>query len=421
MSKRSKSPPKIMDPSRNPDGSFRTREEYERAIQELQNPPRVSQGFARSTTDLSEDLSRRRYHPASEDEMIRREEMQRPPPRAPSPKGQVGTISAHLLRSRLIAAEYERARQAQLAFYAMLEQKYGAVKGDDHSYLVAMERYEYDKEKERKKQAKVAAGTMVPFQSEAEMEAMIRGLDEEVRTRLHNATWANQRADAHWRAYDREKARKEEEEIERLRQEAERLRREYEERKEHERRRREQEYREFQERERLRRQYEYERERQYQEEQQRRRQQQQQQQQQRQQQHQSHARGSRAPSPPRRDEPESPKSALNRRYPVPQTRPEAFAILGIPASASSREIKKAYHHGAMLLHPDKNPSNQDEATIRFQQIQKAYNILNPQGGGKKRKHFRSRHHKSHKTQRHHSRHRRSKTRGYRRNKTHHRK
>jgi hypothetical protein len=242
------------------------------------------------------------------------------------------------------------------------------------------------------------------------MEAVIRGLDEEVRTRLHNATWANQRADAHWRAYDREKARKEEEEIERLRQEAERLRREYEERKQHERRRREQEYHEFQERERLRRQYEYERERQYQEQQQYRRQQQQQQQ--RQQQHQSHARGSRAPSPPRRDEPESPKSALNRRYPVPETRPAAFAVLGIPASATSREIKKAYHHGAMLLHPDKNPSKEQESTIRFQQLQKAYDILNPQGGGRRRKHFRSRHHKSHKshkTHRHHSRHRRSKT------------
>jgi len=398
MSKRGKSPPKIMDPSRNPDGSFRSREEYERAIHELHNPPPVSQGFARASTDLGVDLSRRRYHPASEGDMIRREEMQRPPPRAPSPKGQVGTISVHLHRSRLIAAEYERARQAQLAFYAMLEQKYGAIKGDDDSYLVAMERYEYDKEKERKKQAKVAAGTMVPFQSEAEMEAMIRGLDEEVRTRLHNATWANQRADAHWRAYDREKARKEEEEIERLRQQAERLRREYEERKEYERRRREEEYRLYQERERLRKQYEEEQERRYQEQQRYRRQQQQQQ---RQQQHQSQARGSRAPSPPRHDEPESPKSALNRRYPVPETRTAAFAVLGIPSSATSREIKKAYHHGALLLHPDKNPTNQDEATVRFQQLQKAFNILNPQGGGRRKRHTRSRRHKSRKiTHRH---------------------
>ena len=401
MSKRGKSPPKIMDPSRNPDGSFRSREEYERATHELSNPPPVSQGFARASTDLGVELSRRRYHPASEADMVRREEMQRPPPRAPSPKGQVGSISVHLLRSRLIAAEYERVRREQLAFYAMLEQKYGAIKGDDDSYLVAMERYEYDKEKERKKQAKVAAGTVMPFQSVAEIEAMIRGLDEEVRTRLHNASLAHQRADAHWRAYDREKARKEEEEIERLRQEAERLRREYEARQEYERRQREYEYQQYLERERQRRQYEYEQERRYQE--QRRYQQQQQQQQwnQRQQQHQSHARGSRAPSPPRGDEPESPKSALNRRYPAPETRPAAFAVLGIPASATSREIKKAYHHGALLLHPDKNPSNQDEATVRFQQLQQAFNILNPQGGGRRKRHTRSRRHKSRKiTHRH---------------------
>jgi hypothetical protein len=405
MSKRGKSPPKNMDPSRNPDGSFRSREEYERAIHELSNPPPVSQGFARASTDLGVDLSRRHYHPASEGDMIRREEMQRPPPRSRSPQ-RVGMMSATLARHRAVEAEYERLRRAQLAFYAMLEQKYGAVKGDDHSYLVAMERYEYDREKERKKQAKVAAGTMVPFQSEAEMEAMIRGLDEEVRTRLHNATLANQRADAHWRAYDREKVRKEEEEIERLRQEAERLRREYEERKEYERRRREQEYREYQERERERRQYEYERERQYQEQQQYQQQQQQQQWQQRQQQHQSHARGSRAPSPPRRDEPESPKSALKRRYPVPQTRHAAFAVLGIPASSSSREIKKAYRHGALLLHPDKNPNKEEESTIRFQQLQEAFDLINPQGGGRKKRHTRSRRHNSHKIT---HRHRRGKT------------
>lgn len=317
-------------------------------------------------------------------------------------------ISVTLARHRAMEAEYERARRAQLAFYAMLEQKYGAIKGDDDSYLVAMERYEYDQEKERKRKDKVAAGTMMPFQSEAEMEAMIRGLDEEVRTRLHNATLAHQRAEAHWRAYDREKARKEQEEIERLRQEAERLRREYEARQEYERRRREQEYREYQERERQRRQHEYEQERRYQEERRRQQQQQQEQWYQRQQQQQSHARGSRAPSP-RRDEPESPKSALKRRYPAPESRSAAFAVLGLPGSASSREIKKAYHHGAMLLHPDKNLENSEEATIRFQQLQQAYNLLNPHGGGRRRKHFRSRHHKSHKTTHRHLARRRNKT------------
>ena len=54
---------------------------------------------------------------------------------------------------------------------------------------------------------------MVPFQSADEVEAMVRGMDEEVRERLHRASLARQRADAHLRAYEREKARKEEEEI----------------------------------------------------------------------------------------------------------------------------------------------------------------------------------------------------------------
>jgi len=60
-------------------------------------------------------------------------------------------ISATLARQRAIDAMIERARQAQLAFYAMLEQRYGAIRGDEDSYLVAMERYDYDMEKERKK------------------------------------------------------------------------------------------------------------------------------------------------------------------------------------------------------------------------------------------------------------------------------
>jgi hypothetical protein len=259
-------------------------------------------------------------------------------------------------------------------------------------------------EKERKKQDKVAAGTMVEFQSAVEIEAMIRGLDEEVRERLHKATVAHQRADSHWREYDREKTRKEEAEIERLRQEAERLRREYEARQEHERRRREEEYRQFQERERRRREQEQEEERRYQEQERRQREHEWHQRQQQQQQH-HHARAAHPRSPsPRRDEPESPKTALARRYPAPDTRPAAFAVLGLPASATKTEIKKAYRHGAMILHPDKNIDNPDEATIRFQQLQQAYNLLNPQGGGRRRRnhiHHQHRHHKSRQTRRHH--------------------
>lgn len=399
MSKRRPSPPKKnMDPSRNPDGSLRSREEYERAMEELSNPRRVSPGLANPITGLSMDLDRRHTRLPSEEDLRRIEEMQRPLPRSKSPQGRSGMMSTTLARRRAIDAMIEKARQAQLAYYAMLERRYGAVRGDVDSYLVAMERHQYDMEKERKKQNKVAAGTMVEFQSAVEIEAMIRGLDEEVRERLHKATVAHQRADSHWREYDREKTRKEEAEIERLRQEAERLRREYEARQEHERRRREEEYHQFQERERRRRQQEQEEERRYQEQERRQREQEWHQ---RQQQRQQHARAAhpRAPSP-RRDEPESPKTALARRYPAPDTRPAAFAVLGLPASATKTEIKKAYRHGAMILHPDKNIDNPDEATIRFQQLQQAYNLLNPQGGGRRRRnHIRHSRNKSRKTHR----------------------
>jgi hypothetical protein len=405
MSKRRPSPPKKnMDPSRNPDGSLRSREEYERAMYELHNPRPILQGLSRSSTGLSMDLDRRRTRLPSEEDLRRIEEMQQPPPRSRSPQGISGMMSTTLARRRAIDAMIEKARQAQLAYYAMLERRYGAVRGDVDSYLVAMERHQYDMEKERKKQDKVAAGTMVEFQSAVEIEAMIRGLDDEVRERLHKATAAHQRADSHWREYDREKTRKEEAEIERLRQEADALRKEYESRQEHERRRREEEYRQFQERERRRREQEQEEERRYQEQERRQREQEWNQRQQQQQQ-QQYARAAHPRSPsPRRDAPESPKTALSRRYPVPDTRPAAFAVLGLPASATKTEIKKAYRHGAMILHPDKNIDNPDEATIRFQQLQQAYNLLNPQGGGRRRRnhiHHQHRHHKSRKTRRHH--------------------
>ncbi|KAK2720812.1 hypothetical protein QYM36_004625 [Artemia franciscana] len=39
------------------------------------------------------------------------------------------------------------------------------------------------------------------------------------------------------------------------------------------------------------------------------------------------------------------------------------------------EIKKSYRCLAMRWHPDKNPDNQEEATIRFQEISNAYEVL----------------------------------------------
>jgi len=50
-----------------------------------------------------------------------------------------------------------------------------------------------------------------------------------------------------------------------------------------------------------------------------------------------------------------------------------YDILGLPATASSVEVRKQYRKLAMSLHPDKNPS--PEAKERFIRITDAYEIL----------------------------------------------
>ncbi|MFN6013151.1 MAG: J domain-containing protein [Flavobacteriales bacterium] len=62
-----------------------------------------------------------------------------------------------------------------------------------------------------------------------------------------------------------------------------------------------------------------------------------------------------------------------------------YDILGLPATASSVEVRKQYRKLAMSLHPDKNPS--PEAKERFIRITDAYEIL----CGKKEGPFTSRH------------------------------
>jgi curved DNA-binding protein CbpA len=52
-----------------------------------------------------------------------------------------------------------------------------------------------------------------------------------------------------------------------------------------------------------------------------------------------------------------------------------YDILGIPSTATQKEIHKAYKDLALICHPDKNPDNIDNATKNFQELGNAFNIL----------------------------------------------
>lgn len=81
-----------------------------------------------------------------------------------------------------------------------------------------------------------------------------------------------------------------------------------------------------------------------------------------------------------------------------------YKILGLPRTATKKEIKKAYRDLALKWHPDKNTENKEEAEKMFQDIGEAYEVLsdeelkgrydrgeevfeNQGGGGGQRTHF----------------------------------
>lgn len=58
---------------------------------------------------------------------------------------------------------------------------------------------------------------------------------------------------------------------------------------------------------------------------------------------------------------------------VQDSQPCLYTVLGVERSASLDDIRRAYKRQALVLHPDKNPS--DNAVHRFQVMQRAYDVL----------------------------------------------
>ncbi|TID14276.1 DnaJ-domain-containing protein [Venturia nashicola] len=73
--------------------------------------------------------------------------------------------------------------------------------------------------------------------------------------------------------------------------------------------------------------------------------------------------------------PNQSKNAGANSAPAANVKTSYYELLGIERQATEDEIKKAYRRRALDLHPDRNHGAEEEATIRFAEIQAAYEVL----------------------------------------------
>ncbi|ESL05541.1 hypothetical protein TRSC58_06806 [Trypanosoma rangeli SC58] len=63
---------------------------------------------------------------------------------------------------------------------------------------------------------------------------------------------------------------------------------------------------------------------------------------------------------------------------APPPSQDYYAILGVPRTATTEEVRRAFRRMALAMHPDKNP-NKAEATLHFQKLLEANSVLSDEG------------------------------------------
>jgi hypothetical protein len=311
-------------------GKKKSLKEMEEELEDQRERKRVEMlgigRFSGSPSALNQSLAGRQFHELTPARMERREAMNQPYREYIAEPVHSG-ISSALLLSRMNTEAIEK----QAKFFALLESKYGAIKGNDKSYEDAINRYLDDEEAMR-------LASQQRMETQKQRSDHFKAVEEKLKKEREGFRPMQQIYNALFqRNYKSQSgSREEQEEQERQRQYEEQYRR-----------RQQEQWEDMQHAQREWEQY-----------------QRQQQQQQGRQQH-SYARGGPAQEPP-----------SSRKRPKMQ-RNKALAFMGIdPRSApTERHLKLAFNRRALQLHPDKHLHNKEKVANKFKRMRKAFNSL----------------------------------------------